>query len=118
MGMMAYIDLVKIMIILLTLSSNMKQPKIDEVHPTWLHLRIREFNPKFAAKQIKGSHSNMSRHGADGKWTLGFQNAEACEAAQSLILEETRRQRTEVESLLSPVLHNVWPEDVLNSHAE
>lgn len=52
-----------------------KQPKIDEVHPIWLHLRIREFDPKFASNKKKGYHSNMPSHVADGKWTLGFQDA-------------------------------------------
>lgn len=96
----------------------MKQPKIDEVHPTWLHLRIREVDPKFATNKINFSHSNVSNHPTDGKWTLGFSNAEACKAARSLILEETRKQRSKVQSLLSPLLHNDWPEDILNGHDE
>ncbi|XP_062112532.1 protein TRANSPARENT TESTA 9-like isoform X2 [Humulus lupulus] len=91
-------------------------PKIDDIHPTWLHLRIREFDPIFFTNIIKGSHSSMSSHGTDGKWTLGFQNADACEAARFLILKETRKQRSKVESLLSPLLHNDWPKDEWNGH--
>ncbi|PON70083.1 hypothetical protein PanWU01x14_082580 [Parasponia andersonii] len=93
-------------------------PKIDKVHPTWLHLRIREFDPKFATIKIKGAHANMSNHGTDGKWTLGFQNAQACETARFLILKETGKQRSNVESLLSPLLDSDWPENVLNGHDE
>ncbi|EXC01921.1 hypothetical protein L484_018833 [Morus notabilis] len=89
-------------------------PKIDEVHPIWLHLRIREFDPKFVSNKKKGYHSNMPSHVADGKWTLGFQDAKACEAARLLILEEIRKQRSNVESLLSPLLHNDILEDVPN----
>ncbi|XP_030483052.2 protein TRANSPARENT TESTA 9 [Cannabis sativa] len=92
-------------------------PKIDDIHPTWLHLRIREFDPKFSTNTIKGSHSNMSSHYTDGKWTLGFQNADTCEAARFLILKETRKQRSKVESLLSPLLHNKdWHKDEWNGH--
>lgn len=91
-----------------------KQPKMDEVHPIWLHLRIGEFDPKFASNKKKGYHSNMPSHVADGKWTLGFQDAKACKAARLLILEETRKQRSNVESLLSSLLHNDILEDVPN----
>lgn len=93
-------------------------PKIDDVHPTWLHLLIREFDPKFATDKKKGNHSNMSNHAADGRWTLGFQDAEACEAARLLILDETRKQRSNVESLLSPLLCNDFLEDVSNGDDE
>lgn len=48
----------------------------------------------------------MSNHVADGKWTLGFPNAKACEAARLLILEETCKQRSFVESTLSPLLQD------------
>lgn len=83
-----------------------KQPKIDEVHPTWLHLRIREFDPKFEPNKIRGHRSNVSIPATDGKWTLGFQDAMACNAARSLILEEIRKQRSNVESLIAPLLHS------------
>ncbi|XP_015898856.3 protein TRANSPARENT TESTA 9 isoform X1 [Ziziphus jujuba] len=91
-------------------------PKIDEAHPTWLHLRIREFDPKFVQSKIKGHRSEMSSHLADGRWILGFPSNKACEAAQLLILEEIRKQRSSVESLLSPLLRNYHLENLSNGH--
>lgn len=95
-----------------------RQPKIDEAHPTWLHLRIREFDPKFDQIKNKDHQSGMSNHVADGRWVLGFPNDKACEAARWVILEETRKQRSSVESLLSPLLCNDYLEDVSNGHDE
>uniref|UniRef100_A0A2P2L4V1 Uncharacterized protein LOC105635829 isoform X2 n=4 Tax=Rhizophora mucronata TaxID=61149 RepID=A0A2P2L4V1_RHIMU len=79
-------------------------PRIDEDHPTWLHLRIREFDPSFAAK--KGYKSKAANYAADGRWTIGFSNAEACEAARLVILQETTMQRSSVRSVLAPLLEN------------
>ncbi|KAL4606009.1 hypothetical protein ACB092_09G071100 [Castanea dentata] len=81
-------------------------PKIDNDHPSWLHLRIREFDPKFNTSKARSNHLKMSNHVADGKWTLGFPNAKACEAARLLILEETCKQRSFVESTLAPLLQD------------
>ncbi|CAK9158593.1 unnamed protein product [Ilex paraguariensis] len=84
-------------------------PKIDENHPSWLHLQIRDFDPKFEASKIKGHHSSMSIHEADRRWTLGFSNVETCEAARSMIFEETSKQRSAVESLLATLLQDNFP---------
>lgn len=82
------------------------QPKIDNDHPSWLHLRIREFDPKFNTSKARSNHLKMSNHVADGKWTLGFPTAKACEAARLLILEETSKQRSFVEGILAPLLQD------------
>ncbi|XP_028119530.1 protein TRANSPARENT TESTA 9-like isoform X2 [Camellia sinensis] len=79
-------------------------PNVDEKHPTWLHLRIREFDPKFDESKTRSHHLNTSNHEENGRWTLGFPDADACVAAQLLILEETNKQRSSVESLLAPLL--------------
>ncbi|KNA16933.1 hypothetical protein SOVF_084720 isoform A [Spinacia oleracea] len=76
-------------------------PNIDE-NGTWLHLCIREFNPKFLDKR---SDLNLPNHETDARWTLGFSDAEACEAAFSLIAEQTCNQRSFTESLLAPSLY-------------
>ncbi|XP_062166676.1 protein TRANSPARENT TESTA 9-like isoform X2 [Alnus glutinosa] len=81
-------------------------PKIDKDHPSWLHLRIRELDPRFDTSKARGNHLKMSNHFADGRWTLGFSNAKACEAARLLILEETCKQRSFVESILAPLLQD------------
>lgn len=83
----------------------LKQPKIDENHPTWLHLQIREFDPTFDGKKLRSHRVNATNHEQDGKWTIGFTNAKACDAARLLILEETNKQRSSVESLLAPLLN-------------
>ncbi|XP_030448909.1 protein TRANSPARENT TESTA 9-like isoform X1 [Syzygium oleosum] len=81
-------------------------PKIDKEHPTWLHLQVREFDPRFDSSKTKSHHSKRSNNATDGRWTLGFPNAEACTAAQLMILEETRRQRSFVERQLALMLRD------------
>ncbi|MBA0857937.1 hypothetical protein Goshw_019293 [Gossypium schwendimanii] len=91
-------------------------PRIDEDHPTWLHLRIREFEPNFV--KAKGSQSKVSTPPADGRWTLGFHSAKACETARLLILEETCKQRSSVESMLAPLLREDYLVNVLDSQGD
>ncbi|KAJ7971649.1 Protein CLEC16A [Quillaja saponaria] len=78
-------------------------PKIDENHPSWLHLRIRELEPRFGRSTDRGSQLKMSSV-TDGRWTLGFPNAKSCEAAHMIILFEINKQRSFVENILSPLL--------------
>ncbi|GAB2216129.1 hypothetical protein Droror1_Dr00023897 [Drosera rotundifolia] len=77
------------------------QPKIEDDHPSWLHLRVREFNPHHKDKTI---HLNGNNEEPEGRWTLGFSNAEACEAACVLISEETSKQRHEARSELAQIV--------------
>lgn len=93
-------------------------PKRDESQPTWLHLRIREFEPRFDTSKTIGKYSIASNHVADGRWTLGFSSAEACEAARLLILEEIQKQRYSVESLLAPLLRSSSRGDLSDSQGE
>lgn len=93
----------------------MKQPKIDEDHPTWLHLRIKEFDPRSNASKTRGFIAKKSNTAVDGRWTLGFTSDKACEAARLLILEETRKQRSLVESILAPFLQNDYLENSLDT---
>ncbi|XP_027367126.1 protein TRANSPARENT TESTA 9-like isoform X2 [Abrus precatorius] len=79
-------------------------PKIDEDHPSWLHLRIREFDPQFYTIKARRNHLSMPDQLADGRWTLGFPNAKACEEAQLAILNEITKQRSAVEYMLAPLL--------------
>jgi len=83
------------------------QPKIDEEHSSWLHLRIREFDPQFYSMKARRNHLSMpDDHTADGRWTLGFPNARACEEAQLAILNEMGKQRSAVEYMLAPLLED------------
>ncbi|KAI4300574.1 hypothetical protein L6164_033936 [Bauhinia variegata] len=81
-------------------------PEIDKDHPSWLHLRIRDFDPWFYKTKGRGSHLSPSDHVADGRWTLGFPNAKACEAAQLTIMNEIAKQRSAVENILTPIFQN------------
>lgn len=96
----------------------LEQPKRDESQPTWLHLRIREFEPRFDTSKTIGKYSIASNHVADGRWTLGFSSVEACEAARLLILEEIQKQRYSVESLLAPLLRSSSRGDLSDSQGE
>ncbi|XP_044481106.1 protein TRANSPARENT TESTA 9-like isoform X1 [Mangifera indica] len=92
-------------------------PKIDEDHPMWLHLRVREFVPRSNASKTRGFNAKKSDTGVDGRWTLGFTSNKACEAARMLILEETRKQRSQIESILSPFLQNDYLENLFDNQA-
>ncbi|XP_027068330.2 protein TRANSPARENT TESTA 9 isoform X8 [Coffea arabica] len=78
-------------------------PKIDEEHPTWLLVHLRDFEPRLRSDETKtlDSHTSLPEQ---GRWILGFLSAKDCKAAFSVILEETRKQRSFVENLVAPVL--------------
>lgn len=84
--------------------SGLVQPKIDEDHPSWLRLRIREFDAKFYTIKGRGSNSNLPESVPDGRWTLGFPDTKACESAKQTIMNEITKQRSAVEDILSPLL--------------
>ncbi|XP_061965050.1 protein TRANSPARENT TESTA 9-like isoform X3 [Populus nigra] len=81
-------------------------PKIDEDQPTWLHLRIREFEPRINGGKNKSYNTKEFIQVADGRWTIGFPNAKACGTARSAILEETSKQRSSVRNALGPLFQN------------
>lgn len=81
-------------------------PKLDEIHPTWLHLRLREFDPRYGAVKTRGQHSRSSNRAVEGRWTLGFLNTKTCEAARSVIARESSKQRSSVERLITSLLGN------------
>ncbi|KAL5739929.1 hypothetical protein ACOSQ2_029109 [Xanthoceras sorbifolium] len=93
-------------------------PKLDEEHQTWLHLRIREFDPRSSVSKTRGPIPKRSNSAVDGRWTLGFPSAKACEAARLLIHEETCKQRSFVESKLAPLLQNNYPGDFSDCQAK
>ncbi|KAL9428200.1 hypothetical protein AB3S75_030229 [Citrus x aurantiifolia] len=90
------------------------RPTIDEDHPTWLHLWIREFDPRSKARKSQGCNSHVSNSAVDGRWTLGFPSAKGCEIARLLLLEETYKQRSFIKSLLAPLLQKNDPGNLCN----
>ncbi|XP_021892408.1 uncharacterized protein LOC110810534 [Carica papaya] len=93
-------------------------PNIDGDHPTWLHLRIREFDPRFNPNKNRGYSTKTAHPAADGRWTLGFPSTKACEAAHLLILEETRKHRSFIESILAPLLQSNFLETFADSQGK
>ncbi|CAJ2672799.1 unnamed protein product [Trifolium pratense] len=79
-------------------------PKIEVDHPSWLLLRIRNFDPRFYTIKARENNLSMPDQLKDGRWILGFPNAKACEEAQLAILNEVTKQRSAVEYILDPLL--------------
>ncbi|ERN16157.1 hypothetical protein AMTR_s00030p00222710 [Amborella trichopoda] len=67
-------------------------PKIDETHQRWLHLRIRTKAPTVGVNETSTS-GLQSKHPDDGRWTIGFSDIETCKSARTLILEKRAEQR-------------------------
>ncbi|XVE71913.1 hypothetical protein DITRI_Ditri10aG0189300 [Diplodiscus trichospermus] len=80
-------------------------PRIDDKHPRWLHLRVRPSTLPFLDPPKFGTHGKTRiRTLVDGRWTLAFRDDESCKAALSMILDEINLQSSEVERRLKPVL--------------
>ncbi|KAH9805672.1 protein TRANSPARENT TESTA 9 [Citrus sinensis] len=80
-------------------------PRIDEKHSRWLHLRIRPSALPFMDPSKSGVYNKVkSKALVDGRWTLAFRDEESCKSAFSMILEEMNLQFNEVERRLRPLL--------------
>eukprot|EP00262_Sarcandra_glabra_P012702 TRINITY_DN3326_c2_g3_i1.p1 TRINITY_DN3326_c2_g3~~TRINITY_DN3326_c2_g3_i1.p1 ORF type:complete len:484 (-),score=89.98 TRINITY_DN3326_c2_g3_i1:478-1758(-) len=80
-------------------------PRIDEKHPKWLHLRIRPSTLPFMEPARPDAFGKAKTKALiDGRWTLAFRDEVSCKAAESMILEEMNLQSNEVEKRLKPLL--------------
>ncbi|XP_022996573.1 uncharacterized protein LOC111491772 isoform X4 [Cucurbita maxima] len=81
-------------------------PRIDEKHPRWLHLRIRPSTLPFLDHPAKyGTLLNLKTEPfVDGRWILAFQDDDTCKSALSMVLEEINLQSLEVERRLKPLV--------------
>lgn len=80
------------------------QPRIDEKHRKWLHLRIRPSSLPFLDPTKRGVYEKFKSKGlVDGKWTLAFMSDESCHSACSMVEREIDRQCSEVERRLQPL---------------
>ncbi|KAI3984947.1 hypothetical protein MKX01_004715 [Papaver californicum] len=86
-------------------------PKIDDEHSTWLHLRIREFDPRVLAKKAGVNDFTSANNVVDGRWTLAFQTTEICDSALLLIRREIDKQLSSVKRLLAPFLQTYSPKN-------
>lgn len=83
-------------------------PKIDQQHPKWLHMRIRPSSLPFfdPAKFEIFTKSEKSKVLVDGRWTLAFSSQEMCKTAESMVTREINLQQREVELQLNKLLEN------------
>ncbi|WZZ72761.1 hypothetical protein YC2023_084131 [Brassica napus] len=73
-------------------------PRIDEKHPKWLHLRIRPSTLPFLDPTKRGVYEKLKSKGlVDGRWTLAFRDDDSCSSACSVVLHEIDLQCREVE---------------------
>lgn len=82
-------------------------PRIDDKHSRWLHLRIRPSSFPYldTGKYPSPSPSKVKVKAlVDGRWTLAFRDEESCKSALSMILEEINFQSVEVERRIKPLL--------------
>ncbi|XP_050372178.1 protein TRANSPARENT TESTA 9 [Argentina anserina] len=80
-------------------------PKIDDKHFKWLHLRIRPSTLPSKDPVRSGAYGKVKTKAlVDGRWTLAFRDEESCKSALAMILEELNLQSTEVNRRLRPLL--------------
>ncbi|MFS7967096.1 hypothetical protein Hanom_Chr09g00781711 [Helianthus anomalus] len=80
-------------------------PKIDDNHSKWLHLRIRPPTlPLTETARNSSNHKLKPKLLVDGRWTLAFKDDEACRSAFTMIHEEIDLQCSEVERRLKPMI--------------
>ncbi|KAM0901833.1 hypothetical protein ACQ4PT_019699 [Festuca glaucescens] len=86
-------------------------PRIDEKHVKWLHLRIRPSTVPFLdPEKFKGK---TKKYLVDGRWTLAFRDEQSCKAAEAMVVEEMKLQQDAVRKQLRPLLELGMPEDGL-----
>ncbi|XP_077238440.1 CLEC16A-like protein isoform X3 [Tasmannia lanceolata] len=81
-------------------------PRIDDKHSRWLHLRIRPSTLPFMDPTKSDTFRRAKTKAlVDGRWTLSFRDEQSCKSAESMILEEMHLQSSEVERILKPLLN-------------
>ncbi|XP_068463902.1 protein TRANSPARENT TESTA 9-like isoform X2 [Phaseolus vulgaris] len=81
-------------------------PRIDDNHATWLHLRIRASSLPFVdPAQIKDYGKKKTKASVDGRWTLAFRDEETCKSAFLMIVEENNFLSNEVHRRLKPLFN-------------
>lgn len=87
------------------------QPRIDEKHAKWLHLRIRPSTVPFLdTEKYKGK---TRKYLVDGRWTLAFRDEQSCKEAETMVIEEMKLQQGAVGEQLKLLLEFDMPEDGL-----
>ncbi|XP_029125832.1 protein TRANSPARENT TESTA 9 isoform X2 [Cajanus cajan] len=80
-------------------------PRIDDKHATWLHLRIRSSSlPFLDPVHFKDYGKKKIKASVDGRWTLAFRDEETCKSAFIMIVEEMNLMSDEVHRRIKPLL--------------
>lgn len=81
-------------------------PRVDEKHATWLHLRIRSPHQPLADVGKLGlpKTSPKVKNLVDGRWTLAFDDAESCKHACDFIQDKLASQCQAIRHIVSPFL--------------
>ncbi|XP_027942316.1 protein TRANSPARENT TESTA 9 isoform X3 [Vigna unguiculata] len=81
-------------------------PKIDDKHSRWLHLRIRPSSLPILDPAKFNTHGKLKTKAfVDGRWTLAFRDEESCKSAFCMIVEEINFLCDEVHRRLKPLLN-------------
>ncbi|XP_057429268.1 protein TRANSPARENT TESTA 9-like isoform X2 [Lotus japonicus] len=81
-------------------------PRIDDKHSKWLHLRIRPSSLPFLDPAKSNTYGKLKTKAfIDGRWTLAFRNEESCKSALLMIHEEINFLSDEVHRRLKPLLN-------------
>ncbi|KAG0475216.1 hypothetical protein HPP92_014902 [Vanilla planifolia] len=79
-------------------------PRIDEKHPRWLHLRIRPPNLPVLDSKLEPFGKAKTKVLVDGRWTLAFKDDQVCKLAESMVIEEMHLLQRQVEERLKPLV--------------
>ncbi|XP_058207833.1 protein TRANSPARENT TESTA 9 isoform X2 [Rhododendron vialii] len=80
-------------------------PRIDDKHSRWLHLRVRPSTFPFVDTSKHAAQGKLKTNAlVDGRWTLAFRDEDSCKSAMSMIVEEINLLCNEVERRLKPLL--------------
>ncbi|KAI5415098.1 protein TRANSPARENT TESTA 9 isoform X1 [Lathyrus oleraceus] len=92
-------------------------PRVDDTHSSWLHLRIRSSSLPFQDPAKSNDHGRMkTKNLVDGRWTLAFRDEESCKSALGMILEEINFVSDEVHRRLKPLFNLDTTKDLSSSH--
>ncbi|KAI4344477.1 hypothetical protein L6164_011698 [Bauhinia variegata] len=81
-------------------------PRVDDKHSRWLHLRIRPSSlPFLDPVKFNAYGRKKSKALVDGRWTLAFRDEESCKSALVMTLEEIKFLSDEVHRRLKPLLN-------------
>ncbi|KAJ1270295.1 hypothetical protein BS78_06G043000 [Paspalum vaginatum] len=89
-------------------------PRIDEKHEKWLHLRIRPSSVPFMDPEKH--KAKTKKYLVDGRWTLAFSDEQSCKAAESMVIKEMKLQQDAVGKQLKPLVEFDMPEHPQSSY--